>query len=200
MVTTPSKPSGRRPCRKHLEITRFVVLLPVGSRGVWGGGCLGGWVVGRAKAAFIQRNRFDKFGGKGNRATSADLERSVPQCAESELLAVLLGGVCAQSANAVIMSAPSSSSAAQVDLVIKSPSSETEAPLRLSVSLDGTIRDIKERLRQQHPDHPPPADQRLIFAGKLLADSSRTADVLRQVSFSPDSAAAATPLPAAQCD
>ena len=98
------------------------------------------------------------------------------------------------------MSAPSSSSAAQVDLVIKSPSSETEAPLRLSVSLDGTIRDIKERLRQQHPDHPPPADQRLIFAGKLLADSSRTADVLRQVSFSPDSAAAATPLPAAQCD
>jgi len=75
---------------------------------------------------------------------------------------------------------PASAPAHHVDLVIKTPSSESEAPLRLSVSLDGTVRDIKERLRQQHPEHPPPSDQRLIFAGKLLADSLRTADVLRQ--------------------
>ena len=82
------------------------------------------------------------------------------------------------------MSSPAAGTGAPshlVDLVIKTPSSESEAPLRLSVSLDGTIRDIKEHLRQQHPEHPPPSDQRLIFAGKLLTDSLRTADVLRQV-------------------
>ena len=68
-----------------------------------------------------------------------------------------------------------------VDLVIKSPSSESELPLRLKVPLDGTIGDIKERLTRTHPEHPLPKEQRLIFAGKLLTDSARTADVLKQV-------------------
>ena len=68
----------------------------------------------------------------------------------------------------------------EVTLVIKSPHHE-DAPLRFNISLEGTVRDIKERLSQHHPEHPHPKDQRLIFAGKLLTDSSRTVDVLKQV-------------------
>ena len=78
-------------------------------------------------------------------------------------------------------STPTPSTPSHVALVIKSPTSEAEAPLRLSVSLDGTVGDIKERLTETHPDHPPPKDQRLIFAGKILTDNSRTADILKQV-------------------
>ena len=72
----------------------------------------------------------------------------------------------------------------EVHLIIKSPSSEMDAPLRLSVSLHGTVGDIKECLMKQHPEHPHPSEQRLIFAGKLLADHFITADVLRQVGCS----------------
>lgn len=69
-----------------------------------------------------------------------------------------------------------------VQLIIKSPSKlETDAPLRLEVPLEGTIRDIKEALLQNHPEHPLPSEQRLIFAGRLLIDGAQTADVLRQV-------------------
>ena len=69
-----------------------------------------------------------------------------------------------------------------VELIIKSPSRlEQEQPLRLSVPLEGTVRDIKEALSQTHPEHPLPSDQRLIFAGRLLVDGAQTADVLRQV-------------------
>ena len=80
---------------------------------------------------------------------------------------------------------PTLGGALHVDLVIKEPSSATETPLRLSVPLDGTVRDIKVHLSRAHPEHPCPSDQRLIFAGKLLTDSSRTADVLKQVGIPP---------------
>jgi hypothetical protein len=78
----------------------------------------------------------------------------------------------------------------EVTLVIKSPHHE-DAPLRFNISLEGTVRDIKERLSQHHPEHPHPKDQRLIFAGKLLTDSSRTVDVLKQVRERAPSAATA---------
>ena len=70
-----------------------------------------------------------------------------------------------------------------VELIIKSPSRlEQEQPLRLSVPLEGTVKDIKEALSRSHPEHPLPSEQRLIFAGRLLVDGAQTADVLRQVS------------------
>jgi len=68
----------------------------------------------------------------------------------------------------------------EVTIIIKSPSSEAGDPLRLSIPLDSTVLDIKERISQQHPEQPKPKDQRLIFAGKLLLDSLRTEDVLHQ--------------------
>ena len=69
----------------------------------------------------------------------------------------------------------------RVSLIIKSPSIAESDSLRLQVPLNGTVRQIKEALQQQHPEHPAPSTQRLIFAGRLLQDSSNTADVLRQV-------------------
>ena len=68
-----------------------------------------------------------------------------------------------------------------VDLIIKMPSTDGD-PLRLSLPLDGTtVHDIKTSLTREHPEHPLPRDQRLIFAGRLLPDSAAAADVLRQV-------------------
>jgi hypothetical protein len=70
-----------------------------------------------------------------------------------------------------------------VDLVIKTPSM-TETPLHLSIPLEGTVRDIKAALTAAHPEHPDIAEQRLIFAGRLLQDSAQTRDVLRQQDIS----------------
>ena len=40
-----------------------------------------------------------------------------------------------------------------VELIIKSPSRlEQEQPLRLSVPLEGTVKDIKEALSRSHPE------------------------------------------------
>ena len=65
----------------------------------------------------------------------------------------------------------SGDAAVHVNLVVKTPAAH-EAPFRFSVPLDGTVRDIKEALTREHPEHPPAADQRLIFAGRLLLDPS----------------------------
>ena len=70
-------------------------------------------------------------------------------------------------------------------LVIKTPTSNADAGgdvFRMSVPLAGTVRQIKEQLMREHPEHPPPPTQRLIFAGRLLQDSTPTSEVLRQVS------------------
>ena len=70
-----------------------------------------------------------------------------------------------------------------VELLIKSPSSASapETPLRLTVPIEGTVRDIKQALTDAHPEHPQVHEQRLIFAGRLLQDSAPTSEVLRQV-------------------
>ena len=68
-----------------------------------------------------------------------------------------------------------------VQVVVKTPSS-TEQDFRLEVSLAGTkVRDVKLLLQEQHPEHPAPDTQRLIFAGKLLTDDAPLdSDVLKQ--------------------
>ena len=69
---------------------------------------------------------------------------------------------------------------ATFELVIKSPSSATEEPLRLTVPVAGTVADIKRVLTTAHPEHPEVHEQRLIFAGRLLENGSKTSEVLRQ--------------------
>ena len=65
------------------------------------------------------------------------------------------------------------------DLVIRSPSLRAGADFRCRVPLHATVNDIKLQLCREHPEHPQPAEQRLIFAGKLLSDEKIAADVLR---------------------
>lgn len=112
-----------------------------------------------------------------------ETESSSQLTSTRELLKKILRRVCQLSSFfclTVLSSAVVPMNANEVTLVIKSPHHE-DAPLRFNISLEGTVRDIKERLSQHHPEHPHPKDQRLIFAGKLLTDSSRTVDVLKQV-------------------
>ena len=105
-----------------------------------------------------------------------DRHRSSKQTPKPRRLLPLLSAAPLLSLTPAIVHMPN------VELIIKSPSRlEQEQPLRLSVPLEGTVRDIKEALSQTHPEHPLPSDQRLIFAGRLLVDGAQTADVLRQV-------------------
>eukprot|EP00967_Tisochrysis_lutea_P051152 scaffold63079_cov26-Tisochrysis_lutea.AAC.1 len=79
------------------------------------------------------------------------------------------------------MEAPSSPH--EVTLVIRSPSTADDVDFRLRVPLaTSTIGSLKARLAAEHPDHPPPSEQRLIFAGQLLRDDAKAIDLLRQVS------------------
>lgn len=68
----------------------------------------------------------------------------------------------------------------EVTLVIRSPADDVDFSLR--VPLHGsTVASLKERLAAEHPEHPAPDQQRLIFAGQLLRDDARAIDVLKQV-------------------
>lgn len=67
------------------------------------------------------------------------------------------------------------------DLVIKDPSSCSDRDLRLTADLSGTVLDVKRLICQAHSAQPQPAEQRLIFAGRLLKDEMRMTEVLQQV-------------------
>ena len=51
----------------------------------------------------------------------------------------------------------------------------------VDVPRDAFIFDVKAAVFAQHPLHPPPAVQKLIFAGRLLSDSDRLDSVLDRV-------------------
>jgi hypothetical protein len=76
----------------------------------------------------------------------------------------------------------SSLSPHEVTLVIRSPSTADDVDFSLRLPLHGsTVASLKERLAAEHPEHPAPDEQRLIFAGQLLRDDARAIDVLKQV-------------------
>lgn len=62
-----------------------------------------------------------------------------------------------------------------VKLNVKSPSSGEDR--ELTATLDSTVLSVKKQIESDWPHHPPPEDQRLVYAGKLLENQS----VLRQV-------------------
>lgn len=64
-------------------------------------------------------------------------------------------------------------------VVVKSPTDAPGTPaLSLRLPRDAKVVDMKIALATQHPRRPPAASQRLIHAGKLLADGANLADVL----------------------
>ena len=83
------------------------------------------------------------------------------------------------SANSVEVTA----SANSVEVTVRSPTAST-TDLRMKIGLNDTVGEIKQRLFREHPDQPRPDEQRLIFAGRVLADDARTADVLLQYDVS----------------
>mmetsp|Transcript_9169 Transcript_9169/g.26637 ORF Transcript_9169/g.26637 Transcript_9169/m.26637 type:complete len:434 (+) Transcript_9169:72-1373(+) len=56
-----------------------------------------------------------------------------------------------------------------VDLIIKNPCLP-DAEYRTSISLAASVRELKEVLQQSHPCRPRVDEQKIIFAGKVLAD------------------------------
>ena len=74
-------------------------------------------------------------------------------------------------------------SANSVEVTVRSPTAST-TDLRMKIGLNDTVGEIKQRLFREHPDQPLPDEQRLIFAGRVLADDARTADVLLQYDVS----------------
>lgn len=50
---------------------------------------------------------------------------------------------------------------------------------KIEATLDWTVMEVKKQLEKDWPNQPPPHDQRLVYAGKLLQDASRLKEVLR---------------------
>ena len=50
---------------------------------------------------------------------------------------------------------------------------------RIEATFEWTVLQVKKQIEADWPNHPPPHDQRLVYAGKLLQDGSRLRDVLR---------------------
>ncbi|XP_074864725.1 homocysteine-responsive endoplasmic reticulum-resident ubiquitin-like domain member 1 protein isoform X2 [Carettochelys insculpta] len=67
-------------------------------------------------------------------------------------------------------------------LLIRSPA-QRHPDLRLRGEPSWTVRQLKARLRQLHPDGPPEEDQKLIYSGKLLLDHLYLKDVLPKEKF-----------------
>lgn len=64
-------------------------------------------------------------------------------------------------------------------LYVKNPTDRPgSAPFAVEVPLTATVRELKARIFHDYPGNPPVGDQRLIFSGKLLADSDVLTNVL----------------------
>ena len=64
-----------------------------------------------------------------------------------------------------------------IKLNVKSPTCVEDKIL--DTKLEATVKDVKCQIEREWPSNPPPKDQRLVYAGKLLQDSSVLKDVLR---------------------
>eukprot|EP00983_Pelagomonas_calceolata_P104692 1159054-Pelagomonas_calceolata.AAC.12 len=61
---------------------------------------------------------------------------------------------------------------ASCQLIIKNPQKAEGFPL--DISLDATIADLQARLAESYPGKPPPSEQTLIYAGRVLKDKAVT--------------------------
>jgi len=65
----------------------------------------------------------------------------------------------------------------KVNLLIRSALCNGDS--KIEATLDWTVLQVKQQIEQDWPNHPPPGDQRLVYAGKRLQDPSKLRDVLR---------------------
>nr|CAH7730444.1 unnamed protein product [Callosobruchus chinensis] len=66
-----------------------------------------------------------------------------------------------------------------VTLIVKAPNQQIEDQ-RIECELSWTIHKLKQHLSEVYPSKPPKHEQKLIYSGQLLNDSSTLKDVLRQ--------------------
>jgi len=64
-----------------------------------------------------------------------------------------------------------------IKLNVKSPTSVEDKIIEANI--EGSVKDVKCQIEKEWPFHPSPKDQRLVYAGKLLEDSSILQEVLR---------------------
>jgi hypothetical protein len=65
-----------------------------------------------------------------------------------------------------------------VHIVIKNPSQSGD--FRIEMPINNSVLQLKQKLEQSYDSRPPPANQKLIFAGRLLQDDALLSDILRQ--------------------
>ncbi|KAH9407313.1 Homocysteine-responsive endoplasmic reticulum-resident ubiquitin-like domain member 1 protein [Tyrophagus putrescentiae] len=85
---------------------------------------------------------------------------------------------------------PSRTTGADVQLIIKAPSSKYE-DFKISCQLSWTIFELKTHISEEYPSKPKPSDQRLIYSGHLLKDEQHLRDIIELSGDKNDSAAAA---------
>jgi len=66
-----------------------------------------------------------------------------------------------------------------VKINIKTPCQESE-DRELEAQSDWSVRNVKQEIEKQWANHPRPADQRLVYEGKLLQDDGILNEILRQ--------------------
>ena len=66
-----------------------------------------------------------------------------------------------------------------VKINIKTPCQESE-DRELEAQSHWSVKNVKEEIEKQWSNHPRPADQRLVYEGKLLQDDAVLEDILRQ--------------------
>ena len=66
-----------------------------------------------------------------------------------------------------------------VKINIKTPCQESE-DRELEAQSDWSVRNVKQEIEKQWSNHPRPADQRLVYEGKLLQDDGILNEILRQ--------------------
>ena len=67
----------------------------------------------------------------------------------------------------------------EVKLRIKSPSAAI-GDIYVDAELTHTVLHVKELITAEYPTHPAAADQKLVYAGRLLQDTDLVKNVLRK--------------------
>ena len=64
-----------------------------------------------------------------------------------------------------------------VKLIIRCSNSNGDR--EICATIEWSVRNVKEQIEKEFPNHPAPKDQRLVYAGKFMQDGAYLKDVLR---------------------
>ncbi|CAF1350518.1 unnamed protein product [Didymodactylos carnosus] len=68
---------------------------------------------------------------------------------------------------------------AAANLIIRMASNNKHSDFHISLPLSSTVYELKQNLSLTHPTKPPPKNQRLIYSGKLLEDSTKLDQIFK---------------------